>query len=335
MRNVKGIAATWLSLTELTNLNSGEGGSNLVDVKKFKYMNQTYPYVSGQAMRAYLKESMRRSLSSSEYMCMPNAKGETCGDIQKCIQCDIFGYMIPKKKKVNKKNDNSNKDFGGDSVEEEIAGGADTRISPVKVAPAIGQFPFFDNSTLDFLTRRKPQEKADERRGDIVNVELGKNLYKCGLDIDIQRVGNNEEIDLNKRELKFSKVIETEESLSRIRKTLEALKYLSDYSKQARLLTDFTPDIICVSFQKRYSHRLQKLFETQPPEATGVHLNTQRLVDTLSDILQYSESVFFGMMSGIVSPESERLIAETLSKLDIALQRPDQAIQSAISMIRL
>ena len=45
--------------------------------------------------------------------------------------------------------------------------------------------------------KRKPQEKPEERTGDIVNVELGLNLYKSGVDIDLIRIGADEVIDIN------------------------------------------------------------------------------------------------------------------------------------------
>ena len=143
----KAVSAVWLAETDLTNLNSGVGGSNLVDLKKYKKDRIDYPYVSGQAMRYYLKDSIRRLTNSNEY-CVANEKGETCGDITKCILCDLFGFMTTMKDK-----------------------GAQTRVSPIKMSPAIGLLPLNDNMTIDFLTRRKPQEKAGELKGDIVNVE--------------------------------------------------------------------------------------------------------------------------------------------------------------------
>jgi len=82
---MKGIEIVWLSKTDLTNLNSGEGESNFIDIKKFKKNGIEYPYVSGQAMRYYIKEAIRRNLDENEFMCVPNDKGETCGNIENCI----------------------------------------------------------------------------------------------------------------------------------------------------------------------------------------------------------------------------------------------------------
>ena len=236
--NIKGIELVWLSQTDLTNLNSGEGGTNLVDVKKYLKNGVEYPYVSGQAMRFYLREAIRRNLSKDEFMCTPNDKGENCGDEKKCINCDLFGYMLPKKGE-----------------------GAGVRVSPVKMSPAMGLLPLEENSTIDFLTRKKHKAVGEKAEGDIVNVELGVNIYKCGISVDIRRVGTNEELNEETKVLSLKPFIEDDEKEKRIIKVLNAIQFISDYSKQSRLLTDFTPDFILGATQTRYSHRLQKAIE--------------------------------------------------------------------------
>ena len=318
--NVKSINITWLSLTDLTNLNSGEGGSNYIDVKKFASNGKQYPYVSGQAMRAYIKECMRRSLSEKEYMCVPDSDGHTCGDIKRCILCDMFGFMIPKKKVSKSKGQKLEKGA------KETKGGALTRISPVKVSPAVGLLPFVTHSTLDFLTVRKPQEKEEERAGGIVNVELGTNLYKCGIAIDLVRVGAREVIDFKNRQIKIQSDVPEGECKNRIRKVLGSLKFLADYSKQARLMTDFTPDVICATFQRVYSHRLQKLFDLSEENRK---INSNRLNEILTDVKKYSDSVYFGLISNVVNNEGE--IVNTLKELGIQIQKPDEVFESILN----
>jgi len=305
-------------MTDLTNLNAGEGGSNYIDVKKFTSNGRQYPYVSGQAMRAYIKECMRRSLSQEEYMCVPDSEGHTCGDIKSCTLCDMFGFMIPKKKVRKSKGQ-------GDEAGE-TKGGALTRISPVKVSPAIGVLPFVTQSTLDFLTVRKPQEKEEERVGGIVNVELGTNLYKCGLAIDLARVGAKEEIDFKNRKLEMKQVVSEKERRNRIRKVLGSVRFMADYSKQARLMTDFTPDIVCATFQRVYSHRLQKLFDFMDG---GRKINTDRLREILMDLKRYSEPIHFGMISNII--DNERELTDVIEKSGIRIQRPDELFNSILN----
>ena len=149
--NVKGINLVWLSKTGLTNLNAGEGEANLVDIKKYKKNGKEYPYVSGQAMRYYIKEAIRRNLEDGEFMCIPDERGEpTCkGNIEKCINCDLFGFMATIKKGIVLPR-----------YPEGHPGGAHTRTSPLKVSPAMGLLPAEETIVMDFLTRRKPQEIA-------------------------------------------------------------------------------------------------------------------------------------------------------------------------------
>jgi len=296
----KAVSAVWLAETDLTNLNSGVGGSNLVDLKKYKKNKIDYPYVSGQAMRYYLKESIRRLVNSNEY-CVANEKGETCGDITNCILCDLFGFMTTMKDK-----------------------GAQTRVSPIKMSPAIGLLPLNDNMTIDFLTRRKPQEKAGELKGDIVNVELGVNLYKAGLSIDLVKIGSEEVIEeghiINERKVSSDDIIK-----NRVKIALEAFKNISSYSKQARVLTDFTPNFIVLAVQNRYNHLLQKAIDL----GTGRTLNTERL-DQVLDSLN-GNKLYAGLLSGTLENEEE--IKKVLIKHGIALKTPTEAIDMVIKEV--
>ncbi|RKU14237.1 type I-B CRISPR-associated protein Cas7/Cst2/DevR, partial [Candidatus Poribacteria bacterium] len=60
MTNFKGITMVWLSKTDLSNLNAGEGGGgNVTELKT--YDNGTKPYASGQSVRHALRESIGRN----------------------------------------------------------------------------------------------------------------------------------------------------------------------------------------------------------------------------------------------------------------------------------
>lgn len=304
MNELKGINMVWLSETDLTNLNAGEGESNYIDVKKYKKNGIEYPYVSGQAMRFYLREAIRRNLSENEYMCIPDDKGETCGDISKCINCDLFGFMTTVKNK-----------------------GAITRVSPVKVSPAIGLFSFDENSNVDFLTRRHRVTEGSKMEGDIVNVEMGTNIYKDGISIDLLRVGAEEKVDEENRTAQIDPKIKKDEKISRIKKVIQGIGFISDYSKQSRLLTDFTPDLIAISFQNTYSHRLQKLFELN----NDGDLNKERFKEILEEVSKYSDNLFFGMISGLLKDGDENWIRTILKEKGMEIKTPKEAIDDAVT----
>ncbi|RLF40034.1 MAG: type I-B CRISPR-associated protein Cas7/Cst2/DevR [Thermoplasmata archaeon] len=310
---MKCIGVVWLSQTDLTNLNAGEGEANFIDVKKYKKNGVEYPYVSGQAMRYYFKEAIRRNLDGG-YMCVPNDKGETCGNIQRCIGCDLFGFMTTIKK--------------GTVIPgypDGHPGGAVTRVSPVKVSPAMGLLPFEDNAVVDFLTRRHRMEEG-EMRGDIVNVEIGVNLYKCGIAIDIARVGGEEKVDEKTRSVEIEYYVDGSERKKRVSKVIEILRYLSDYSKQARLLTDFTPDIILMAFQDVYSHRLQKAFKLNDGG-----LDLERIEAVIKDIKEYSSKIIAGVLPGVIENEDE--VRAKLEELGVEVKSTNEAIKEALDYL--
>ncbi|MDI9610579.1 MAG: type I-B CRISPR-associated protein Cas7/Cst2/DevR [Archaeoglobales archaeon] len=312
---MKCISAVWLSRTDLTNLNSGEGEANFIDVKKYKRNGVEFPYVSGQAMRYYFKEAIRRNLDREEYMCVPNEKGETCGDISKCVGCDLFGFMTTiKKGTIIPGYPNGH------------PGGAITRVSPVKVSPAIGLLPFDENSVVDFLTRRHRFE-GGKMEGDIVNVEIGTNIYKCGFAIDFARVGGEERVDEKTRSVKLEYYLQPEIRKKRAYKVIESLRFLSDYSKQARLLTDFTPDLIIIAFQNKYSHRIQKALDL-----SGNSLDVNRLDAVLRDVKSYSEKIIAGILPRVV--ENEKEVKSKLTELGIEVKRTDEAIEDALKYLK-
>lgn len=298
--DIKGIELVWLSQTDLTNLNSGEGGTNFIDVKKYKKDKVEYPYVSGQAMRFYLRESVRRSLNNEKFMCTPDDKGENCGDPGKCLNCDLFGYMQPEKTK-----------------------GAKVRVSPVKVSPAMGLLDLDDNSTIDFLTRKKQKLETEKASGDIVNIELGVNLYKCGISIDIKRIGMEEHYNEDAKILREDTYIDEEEKKNRITDVLKGISFISDYSKQTRLLTDFTPDIILGAAQKVYSHRLQKALIIDDKR----NINLERFAAIVNELMDYSV-IYFGMLPGILNNESALIDKAKELKLDVLT--PDKVINLLI-----
>lgn len=304
-KELKAISLVWLSKTGLTNLNSGEGGSQLVDIKKYRWQGKEYPYVSGQAMRFYLKEAIRREIAP-ESACLPDERGETCGDIEHCVLCDLFGYMGVIER------------VGGQ------AGGANIRLSPVKVSPAMGLLPYDENAVVDFLTRRHRLEEG-RLEGDIVNVELAVNIYKAGICVDLLRLGRVEELirDNGINRVIFKDVISEEERERRLSLFLSAIADFSDYSKQARLLTDFTPDILLATAQNNYSHRLQKALVLDDE----CKLNTTILRQILQEMKEENLKVFAGLLDGVISNMEE--VREVLLGEGVELKdTPRQALES-------
>ena len=129
MTNFKGITMVWLSKTDLSNLNAGEGGGgNVTELKT--YDNGLKPYASGQSVRHALRESIERN-NPGVFLCTPESP---CGDVENCWLCDLFGYLNPK-----------------------LGEGFDRRWSPIKATPALGQIA--NDIVTDLLIRMSDREK--------------------------------------------------------------------------------------------------------------------------------------------------------------------------------
>jgi len=301
----KGVNIVALSETSLTNMNSGEGGSNTVDIKQYIKNNEKYPYVSGQAMRHYIKSAIRRM--SNVASCVPNNEGETCGNVAECELCDLFGFMTT------------------------IKGmGAKTRVSPVKVSAAMGLLKMDENSNLDLLTRKKSNEEG-KSSGDMVNVELSANIYRYGVSIDAARVGALEEVkndDILKYTVEIKNVVSDEVKKQRIVKVLEGVRNITDYSKQSRLLTDFTPDFVLISLDNNYTHRLQKAIEMDDNR----RIDVKRLTQIVKEMLGSGSKVLFGSISGCVENLDE--VIEAMKGLGIESLSVKEAFDKAIELIK-
>lgn len=300
----KGINIVALSETSLTNINSGEGGSNTVDIKQYIKNNEKYPYVSGQAMRYYLKSAIRRMSDSKS--CIPNNEGETCGRVAECEICDLFGFMSTVKGK-----------------------GARTRVSPVKVSAAMGLLRMDENSNLDLLTRKKTNDDG-KSSGDIVNVELSTNIYRYGISIDVARVGSEEEVksdDVLKYVVEIKDRVSQDIKKDRIVKTINAVRNITDYSKQSRLLTDFTPDFVLISLDKNYTHRLQKAIEIDESK----NINIERLKGIIEELISAESKVLMGSISGCVRNLDE--VKEALKGMKVECLSVKEAFDKAIELL--
>jgi CRISPR-associated protein Cst2 len=181
-----------------------------------------------------------------------------------------------------------------------------------------------------------------------VNVELTVNIYKAGVCIDVQRVGREEEpqeiqsaTEANRRfpirSVYLRDYVSEQERSRRIALLLDAIKDFSDYSKQARLLTDFTPDLVLITLQHNYSHRLQKALELRNDGTATV--NSERLRQILTEVREELVNVngspawWAGMVDGIVDNAEE--VRTVLRDLGVPILTPRQAIDAAKRALEL
>lgn len=284
--NTKALSAVTLTHVDLGNHNAGEGGSQLSDLKRIG----NRPYISGQAYRHAIKDSLRAETSEG-VDCTPQY---ACGDIRTCKMCDLFGYM----------NTNLQPD-DGDPLPK--------RISPLRVTPLVGQYD--TSTTTDMILQYAvggDVKKADDADGDaddeqlenrIGYREMTENVFKGGWAIDIEAVGRREveEIDTDREHgHRYSRELEDEipeeEHVARVQELLAALLNTSHLAGQARHMADFMPDLVLSAALPVYNQRVLNALHVDPKTR---ELNIEALESVLADLENQGATVW---MAGTHNP---------------------------------
>lgn len=336
--NFKSIEISWIFETDLSNMNAGEGSTNLKEIKSY---SNGLPYISGQSMRHALRSAMKRE-HKDEFKCTPEFP---CGDIENCWTCDLFGYLLPSS--------------------------GDKRWSPIKASPALGQIRYPITTDLIFrmvedikcpecrekiypLAAREGNEsitkgkklkcpKCDAKfdapydiRQALAYKQLIKNVYKSNLSIDLYNIGllevpKVEDDKLNGIEL--IKDIGEEKRLERVKSILNGIYNLSDFANQSREMVNASPDFVVIGLQKQYNHRLASVLKL---DENG-NINIEQFKSVINDTLRIDgNKIYVGLIKGIVNNESEliKCFSELKSEKNfIICDGPRDAFDSVIASL--
>jgi len=271
----------YLTRVNIDNLNSSENPGNLIVLKKVQdSKGDYYVYVSGQALRYYLKETMNqlgmpltKLNKSGEYKINAESKDDDDERYKEILKShpdlDLLGFMEAK---------------GGSGKM------ALRRWSPVKVSPMISIYPWKGES--DMLTRKKEGQEG----GDLVKIEINTfNFMRGTIILDANIIGaRGDELSYD-----IEDVLDEEEKAKRINFLVESVKNLDGGAKKARLLDDLTPKFVVISKQKAGT----------PIFLNGLDVDTDGniKIDLLNEILEEFEGIIedycIGIRSGIFENE--------------------------------
>lgn len=308
MTNFKGITMVWLSKTDLSNLNAGEGGGgNVTELKT--YDNGLKPYASGQSVRHALREAIERN-NPSVFLCTPESP---CGDVQNCWLCDLFGYLNPK-----------------------LGEGFDRRWSPIKATPALGQIA--NDIVTDLLIRMSDREKSDDKQTRdqrIAYVQMMSNIYRTGLSLDVANIGMvvRAKYEGKGKDQAFGgwetvTDIEIEERRDRAIAVLEAIGGITDFAKQARNAASLSPDIFIASTHSRYSHRTLRALECD--DDGKVNTDTLRVI--LQDLQDDGATLFFGFTPHVV--KNDDALLETVKEFGLEPINPIRGLRNLTEVVQ-
>ncbi|MBE2900303.1 type I-B CRISPR-associated protein Cas7/Cst2/DevR [Methanothermobacter thermautotrophicus] len=271
----------YITKVNIDNLNSSENPGNMVVLKKVQdNKGDYYPYVSGQALRYYLKETMNqlgmkltKLDNKGEYII--EAKGKDKGRYKDILEnhpdLDLLGFMEAVK--------------GSGSM-------ALRRWSPVKVSPLVSIFPWNGNS--DLLTRKKEGQEG----GDLVKVEINTfNFMKGTIVIDMDVIGSI----VDELSYEIEPVIDPDERRVRVEYLVNAIKSIDGGAKKARLLDDLTPKFVVVTRQKAGTPIFLNSLSVN--EDGGVNIDP--IKEILEEFGEIIDEYYIGIRSGIFTNEEE------------------------------
>ena len=276
----------YITKVNVASLNGGEGtGGNVTVMKKItNYKGDEFAYVSGQALRRYMKETLLQlgnKITEVDEKGQPtfrDGKGKTIDldkklkehkevAFKKFVDLDLFGYMFPN---------------GG------------RRWSPVKVTPLISILPY--KGEYDYLTRKQKPKKANEKSGNIVQIEIDTmNFMRGNIMVNTAHIGN----EIDEYSYDITPILSDDEKRERLNSLLEAIKCFNGGAKQARNLEDISPKFIIIAKQKTGNPFLLNSLDV---DIEG-NINIENINEAIED--NQVETLTIGIAKGVFANEEE------------------------------
>ncbi|MCE7697362.1 MAG: hypothetical protein K8E24_000305, partial [Methanobacterium paludis] len=277
------------------------------------------------------------------------------GNIEDCWLCDMFGYLLPKEGakrwspiKVSPAMGQIRSSITTDLIFRMVAD-IECPKCHEKIYPLAARGKNEDNSIkaknitqgakLKCPKCGKEFEAPYDIRQALAYKQLTNNIYRANVSLDVNALGVEEvpKISGEGEEAKmegtnYKKSYENEERLKRVTSVLRAISNLSDFANQSREMTNASPDVVLVSLQSQYNHKLSSALRM---DEEG-NINPDSFRDILQDCLEIPDThIFAGMISGVISnePDIKKVLEEFKGEnLEIS-GTPRQAIDSAIESL--
>lgn len=300
---------SYISKVNLGALNGSESmGGNITPIKKIiDNQGEEYAYISGQAERRYLKETLAQL---GERITGVNENGEPNflefnGEIydkkkakiqnkqlmfKEFCDLDLFGYMLPN---------------GG------------RRWSPVKVAPMVSIHPY--KGEYDYLTRKQYVADESKKSGNIVQIEIDTLNYMRGnIIVDADKIGN----EINEYTYEITPILSQEEKKNRINKLIDAIRYFNGGAKQARNLEDISPKFVVAAKQKTGNPFLLNIIYVDKYN----NLDYQAIIDEIKDNEAIIDDITIGISRNIF--KNETAIKEAFNEVGIKITTVTEALNT-------
>ncbi|MFH1773933.1 MAG: type I-B CRISPR-associated protein Cas7/Cst2/DevR [Methanobacteriota archaeon] len=265
--------------TSVGSINSSFSEDNITIVKKITLPSgRELPYISGQAMRYYIRDKWREmGWPISPVKQTKTAIGRAASsawDPYEYIDDDLFGFLL-------------------------AAGNGKKRTSPVRVSPAIGFFPFQDDRDLGVRITEEGKKDPTKMMPPF-ETEIYYNYFHSSILVELDRIGVFEEDYYGKDKApqnlpKENKDNPQKSKVGRIEALINAIHDLWGGGKQARYLTDISPKLVMYT---RQTAKKPIFLERLEMDAEDEKVREECITKTLEDESHIVEKVIIGTAEG-------------------------------------
>lgn len=275
---------------------AGDRTDNIVRVKSIKKNGRRYPYVSGQALRYWWRNTLQNQF---EWELSPIIRDKKIAftEANPIIypDDDVFGYMRALKAKE---------------------GGTVTRISPLKNSPLIsvvGQYPTNDFGVMSRQKEGDPVPFEHEFYSTILKGIFAIDLDSLGKFSEIEKTGYRNMYPKLK-ELAESEglthdetdwILSKEERVKRASDVINAIPYIAGGANNTSHLTDVSPNLILLTSISTGNHIFMNIVREDENEVIFD-------LDALKEVLEEYENkltskLYIGMRKGFLPEIYEKL----------------------------
>ena len=308
MVNINGLMLIDAPHSALNNAGSDTGHitDNTVKVKCIWKNNIQYPYVSGQAFRYWLRETLKKNFNW-DMSPINREKKIAFTEANPIIypDDDMFGYMRALKKKD---------------------GGTVTRISPFKNSPLIsvvGQTPTNDFGVMARQDTGNPVPFEHEFYSTVLKGIFSIDISSIGVFSETERLGYR---NMYPRLIEFAEkrglknkdgqwILDDETRIKRTQNIINALPYLSGGAKNTTHLTDVSPKIVVLAAIESGNNIFMNIIYEKNNQIVFDIEALDEVINDYKDILK--TDVYIGLRRGFLEEIKNDIIEYGKSKSNV------------------
>lgn len=268
---------------------AGDRTDNIVRVKSIKKYGKDYPYVSGQALRYWWRDTLEKQFGWNLSPIIREKKiAFTEANPIIYPDDDVFGYMRALKAKE---------------------GGTVTRISPLKNSPLISVVGQYLTNDFGVMARQKEGDPVPYEH------EFYSTVLKGIFAIDLTNLGCFSEVEKTGYRNMYPKLVEIAESegltkeenewimpkekrVKRASDVIKAIPYLSGGAKNTSHLTDVSPNLIVLTSISTGNNIFMNIIREEDGK---IKFDTKALEEVLNDYEnKLTSDIYIGMRKGFL-----------------------------------